>query len=1180
MSVDPVSLAITIALNAAAMALTASQKIKGPRLKDLSASVADYGTPLNYAYGVRRLTCPCFYCEPIKEKKQHTKTKGGKYTEYKYYGSFAILVLDSPLIYYRRIWFDKQLVFDGVGNSTEKVVDLGDEDTLIEHMRFYYGGSDQPPDPRMVLSIEAKEGPGTCPSYLDISYIMFEALPLEFLGNRFPQADVEFDAGVAEMGVPEDFSKLEDTHSGTDAAAYASDIYHVSPNGKYAVGSPITQTMWVADLENQQLVWKRNLDGYTYGDDYESFRCFAIDDEGSCWGLDAFANTGGLGALIEIPLSGDHTPLIRYYWADQAGVLEGPAGSSVYTFTMPDHRIMILLVSGDGTNYDQYSNYFIAFKGVAGLVEYETAGGFTPNWAFQDDNGDVWLAGTTRVVGGPQYGMFLERITDVTGASPYIPFNEIAMPPVDTTLGNPALVNLMRPVGCFRNGAFVGGWQGWPNTEYDTGTHAGFGETHWLFSVNLTTGVSTFADIQGAPVYFSAQQYPANPTHIFVRKVEFTPGGLTGDMFTPGYALSRIFFELLPNLTFGLFFNLDMWFAGDKSLSLLYPNTVYTSIYSDSIEAFVGVQCATFLNQNDASLFTYYLPFSQVTLGMICSDVMRRAGAARVDYDFRMLDQLIYGYSWTVGQGRDIVAYLLDIYDSDIFNHGFQLQGRKRGGTEDSYPIDSAWLVRRNGNPDSTSAPLFEITMEAESDLPRRVFATYADSTAEQQPNTAVAQRNLNSTVTTRELPLDLSTLAMSPDEAQPLAERWLRRQYIGSTTYKFTACPREMLLECADVREATLDGTFLRGRLTDMTIRADRSIDCEWTVDAAVATALKASPGAVQLGRPTPTVFNPEPSLAFIMDIPLIADSDDQTTPFAYVGASRDTSEGTFPGADIDQSDTGAEDTYTLAWDSVDSSSEITWGRCLNTLGDALPWIPDRRNVLVVDIPNGLALEGATDAELNADPTLNLAAIGDFDTGWEIVQFGDALVQSAGVWEVSNFYKRGARGTEALISLHTTDDKFVLLSRLKVHDLGASEIGDTDYYRATTNVTTPDSTNAISVLFNAQAHRPLSVVYPSITRDSGSGDWSGSWTRRTRIGGGSVNGQDVPLGESGEQYRVKVMNGLSIVRTITVTSAAFAYTNAQQVADFGSPQTSLTVKICQMDPTLSIEGAAVTVSA
>ena len=55
MGIDPVSLAITVALNAAVMGMNAMRKIEGPRITDLSVSTADYGTPLNYVLGISRV---------------------------------------------------------------------------------------------------------------------------------------------------------------------------------------------------------------------------------------------------------------------------------------------------------------------------------------------------------------------------------------------------------------------------------------------------------------------------------------------------------------------------------------------------------------------------------------------------------------------------------------------------------------------------------------------------------------------------------------------------------------------------------------------------------------------------------------------------------------------------------------------------------------------------------------------------------------------------------------------------------------------------------------------------------------------------------------------------------------------------------------------------------------------
>ena len=53
-------------------------------------------------------------------------------------------------------------------------------------------------------------------------------------------------------------------------------------------------------------------------------------------------------------------------------------------------------------------------------------------------------------------------------------------------------------------------------------------------------------------------------------------------------------------------------------------------------------------------------------------------------------------------------------------------------------------------------------------------------------------------------------------------------------------------------------------------------------------------------------------------------------------------------------------------------------------------------------------------------------------------------------------------------------------------------------------------------------------------------------------------------VGEASEAYDVDVMNGGTVVRTLTATSSTVTYTAAQQTTDFGSPQSSVTVRVYQ----------------
>ena len=101
---------------------------------------------------------------------------------------------------------------------------------------------------------------------------------------------------------------------------------------------------------------------------------------------------------------------------------------------------------------------------------------------------------------------------------------------------------------------------------------------------------------------------------------------------------------------------------------------------------------------------------------------------------------------------------------------------------------------------------------------------------------------------------------------------------------------------------------------------------------------------------------------------------------------------------------------------------------------------------------------------------------------------------------------------------------------------------------------------------FTGEALKPLSPVHVRGVRDSG--DLAISWVRRTRVGGDSWDAIDVPLGEDSERYDIDILYGSDVVRTLTATTPAATYTAADQTSDFGSPQTSIALRIHQLSAT------------
>lgn len=191
MALDPVSIAITAAMMAAQMGLQAMQKIEGPRLEDLKVTVADHGTPIAYFWGTRRLDVPIVFAEEINEVKRRRKTKGGKYNDYTYYGTWFCLIASHEIEAVKRIWFDKHLVYDATGAgpltpfSTDETLDVSN------HIRIMLGGADQEPDPRMETTLDALHGAGSTSAYRGMSGVMFIDVPLEKNGNRIPQVSIE-----------------------------------------------------------------------------------------------------------------------------------------------------------------------------------------------------------------------------------------------------------------------------------------------------------------------------------------------------------------------------------------------------------------------------------------------------------------------------------------------------------------------------------------------------------------------------------------------------------------------------------------------------------------------------------------------------------------------------------------------------------------------------------------------------------------------------------------------------------------------------------------------------------------------------------------------------------------------------------------------------------------------------
>ena len=93
---------------------------------------------------------------------------------------------------------------------------------------------------------------------------------------------------------------------------------------------------------------------------------------------------------------------------------------------------------------------------------------------------------------------------------------------------------------------------------------------------------------------------------------------------------------------------------------------------------------------------------------------------------------------------------------------------------------------------------------------------------------------------------------------------------------------------------------------------------------------------------------------------------------------------------------------------------------------------------------------------------------------------------------------------------------------------------------------------------------KPYSPVQIAGSRD-GSNNLTSTWIRRARLYAEWTDGVDVPLDEPSEAYELDVLDGVTVVRTITAISPSVTYTAAQQTSDGLTPGDPVAVNVYQI---------------
>lgn len=403
---------------------------------------------------------------------------------------------------------------------------------------------------------------------------------------------------------------------------------------------------------------------------------------------------------------------------------------------------------------------------------------------------------------------------------------------------------------------------------------------------------------------------------------------------------------------------------------------------------------------------------------------------------------------------------------------------------------------------------------------------------------------------------LDLP-MTLTVDEARIAAERVLYQEQMARQTASMSLPPMYSHYDPASVLEVDDEGVTHTLRLAKASGVLPGIVEVDAVRDAASIYTVTAS-GASNGGGTASTVQVPQNTTLLLLDTVTLRDSDD--VPIVYVAACPSAATGTWGGASV-MRDKGAGDEL---MGSITTAAII--GTAVNALPDAPATVWDETNYLDVDLMADDTLASATEAAvLSGD---NAGLLGSEADGYEVIQWRTATQPDATNypkrWRLSGLL-RGRRGSDHASATHSIGDHFVVLdASLLPLELELTERGRARDWKGVTVGQQVADVTAQSFTWDAVNLKPLSVVQIEGARDGGD-NLTITFVRRTRIGGDWLDYVDAPLSEAIEAYECDILDGATVVRTLTSSTQSFSYSEADQITDFGSAQSSTDVTIYQM---------------
>lgn len=334
-----------------------------------------------------------------------------------------------------------------------------------------------------------------------------------------------------------------------------------------------------------------------------------------------------------------------------------------------------------------------------------------------------------------------------------------------------------------------------------------------------------------------------------------------------------------------------------------------------------------------------------------------------------------------------------------------------------------------------------------------------------------------------------------------------------------------------------------ITARIAEATLAAEGLITVKiYREDPAIyfSQALGDPVTAVRANFPNQTVNAPGSTILRLLDIPTLRDADDGA---GFYVAMRGT-----------MASWGAA----ILWESDDDTADFQ--RRL-TVDQAAP-MGFAKEVLPIGEINTLDYTSTLEIELigGTPESLSLEEMFKGEVAWligsEILLSQNVTQLSANRWRLDGPMVRGYKGTEWAMATHVLNERAILLRQaitFRVND-ALAVISQPRQFKAVSSGMNITSAQAVPFTNTGISLKPWAPVDIRGLADIGD-DIQITFKRRSRLQG--RNGRDFydpPLAETAESYELDILTDdeSAVLRTLTSTTEAFTYDDADQITDFG----------------------------